>query len=87
MVRALAWLQYVLRDLRHDLSGTYSISASGYGFLSNPLSPTDSVYGLVSQQGGQNIFVGSSTESGLNDMFVAAPYSSSATNATFKGSY
>ena len=31
--------------------------------------------------------MGSSTESGLNDMFVAAPYSSSATNATFKGSY
>ena len=65
-------------------SGTYSISASGYGFLSNPLSPGDSVYGLVSQQG---IFVGSSTESGYNDLFVAAPYSPSATSATFKGPY
>src|ERR1700760_126391 len=29
------------------LSGTYSISASGYGFLSNPLSNGDSIYGLV----------------------------------------
>jgi uncharacterized protein (TIGR03437 family) len=66
-------------------SGTYSISASGYGFLSNPLSPGDSIYGLVSQQ---NIFVGSSTESGLNDLFVAAPLSTPmATNASFNGSY
>jgi uncharacterized protein (TIGR03437 family) len=76
-----------LPTLGATTSGTYSISASGYGFLSNPASPSDSVYGLVSQQGGQNIFVGSSTESGFNDMFVAAPYSSATTNATFKGSY
>ena len=55
------------------LTGTYSISASGYGFISNPLSSGDYVYGLVSQQG---IFVGSSTESGFNDLFIAAPFSS-----------
>jgi len=68
-------------------TGTYSISASGYGFLSNPLSTGDYVFGLVSQQG---IFIGSSTEtaSGFNDLFIAAPVSSpAATNATFKGSY
>src|ERR1051325_1736395 len=68
-----------------SLSGTYSISASGYGFLSNPLSSGDLIYGLVAQQG---IFVGSSTEGGFNDIFIAAPVSSPvATNATFKGSY
>jgi uncharacterized protein (TIGR03437 family) len=66
------------------LTGTYSISASGYGFISNPLSSGDSIYGLVSQQG---YFVGSSTESGFNDMFVAAPFSSQTTLSTFKGSY
>jgi uncharacterized protein (TIGR03437 family) len=66
------------------LTGTYTISASGYGFLSNPLSTNDRVYGLVSQQG---IFVGSSTESSFNDMFVAAPLSTQTTLATFKGSY
>ena len=67
------------------LSGTYSVSASGYGFLSNPLSSVDSIYGLVSQQG---IFIGSSTEGGFNDIFVAAPLSSPGpTNATFKGTY
>ena len=67
------------------LSGTYSISASGYGFLSNPLSTGDAIYGLVSSQG---IFVGSSTESGFNDLFIAAPLASPVpTNATFKGNY
>ncbi len=66
-------------------TGTYSIAASGYGFLSSPISSTVDVYGLVSQQG---IFVGSSTENGFNDLFIAAPLSTPLpTNATFKGSY
>ena len=85
-----AWLQYFY-GTSATTSGTYSISASGYGVLSNPLfpaDPTDNVYGLVSPQG---ILVGSSTESsttesGLNDFFVAAKVSA-ATNATFQGSY
>lgn len=69
------------------LSGTYSIAASGYGFLSSPLVTGDFVYGLVN---GSGIFVGSSTETadGYNDMLVAAPLSSPApTAAAFKGSY
>ena len=66
-------------------SGTYSIAASGYGFLSGLIPNGGSIYGLVSQQG---IFAGSSTESGFNDLFIAAPLASPApTNATFKGSY
>ena len=69
----------------YTTSGTYSISASGYGFLSSPVSSGDSVFGLVSRQG---IFVGSSTESGFNDLFIAAPLSTPPPNiATFKGSY
>jgi uncharacterized protein (TIGR03437 family) len=67
-----------------NTSGTYSISASGYGFLSSPVSTGDSIYGLVSQ----GIFIGSSTDSGFNDLFIAAPVgSSAATNASFKGPY
>ena len=69
------------------LSGTYSIAASGQGFLSNPLSTGDSIYGLVNAQG---IFVGSSTENlnGYNDVFIAAPLASPLpTASTFKGSY
>ena len=67
-------------------SGTYSIAASGHGFLSNPLSSGDSIYGLVSQQG---IFVGSSTENGsFNDIFVAAPVATPLpSTGSFSGSY
>ncbi len=67
------------------ITGTYSIAASGFGFISNPLITGAYIYGLVSQQG---IFVGSSTESGYNDLFIAAPLASpAATNATLKGTY
>ena len=72
-------------EFKVPTSGTYSIAASGYGFLSSPIPGAGYVYGLVSQQG---IFVGSSTESGFNDLLIAAPLSSPApTAATFKGSY
>jgi uncharacterized protein (TIGR03437 family) len=69
------------------LSGTYSIAASGQGFLSNPLSTGDLIYGMVNAQ---HIFVGSSTEnvSFYNDMFIAAPLSNPLpSTSTFKGSY
>src|SRR5258708_1596793 len=67
-------------------SGTYSISASGLGFLSHPISTGDSVYGLVSR----GIFIGGSTENpgGFNDLFIAAPLASPLpTNSAFQGSY
>ena len=67
-------------------NGTYSISASGYGFMSNPnpFVTGDFIYGSVSN----GVFVGSSTDNmgGYNDFFVAAA-SSGATAATFNGSY
>jgi uncharacterized protein (TIGR03437 family) len=72
---------------RGTIPGTYSIAASGYGFLSNPLFSGDSIYGLVNAQG---IFVGSSTENqnGNNDVFIAAPLGNTVpTASTFKGSY
>jgi uncharacterized protein (TIGR03437 family) len=68
-------------------SGTYSIAASGQGFLSSPLASGDLIKGLVNQQG---IFVGSSTETlnGYNDLFIAAPLASPLpTASTFKGPY
>jgi uncharacterized protein (TIGR03437 family) len=73
----------------YSVSGTYAISASGYGSITSPISNGDAVYGLVSQ-GSHGIFIGSSTEngSGFNDIFVAAPLTSPApTNATFTGIY
>jgi uncharacterized protein (TIGR03437 family) len=49
-------------------SGTYSISASGYGWISHPFFPSDVIRGLVSN----GVFIGSSTEGGFNDLFIAA---------------
>jgi len=72
-------------------TGTYSIAASGFGFMTSPINTlyktSDVVYGLVSAQG---IFVGSSTETtnGYNDMFIAAPLASPApTASSFTGSW
>jgi hypothetical protein len=69
------------------VSGTYSISASGYGYLSSPIVSGDFIYGLVSANG---IFVASSTEttSSYSDILIAAPLGSPVpTNATFQGAY
>jgi len=66
------------------IKGTYSIAASGYGFIADPLISGDTIYGLVSQQG---IFVGSSSEAQYNNLFIAAPYSTNTNNGTLKGSY
>lgn len=70
-------------------SGTYSIAASGQGFISaiNPqVFSGDQIYGMVAN----GIFIGSSTENteGYNDLFIAAPVGATqATNATLNGTY
>jgi uncharacterized protein (TIGR03437 family) len=69
-------------------SGTYSISASGEGYITALDStdfPNDQIIGLVSQKG---VFIGSSTETSnqYNDLFIAAP-AGSANNGTLSGSY
>jgi uncharacterized protein (TIGR03437 family) len=70
-----------------SFAGTYTISASGFGFIKgmNPNFTGDAIYGLVSH----GVFVGSSTDNstGYNDLFIAAPMGSAATNTTFKGTY
>jgi len=74
-------------------AGTYVISASGEGYIGSIYSAinteatsTDLISGLVSPKG---IFIGSSTENaeGYNDLFIAAPVGSVATNATLHGTY
>jgi uncharacterized protein (TIGR03437 family) len=68
------------------VNGTYSISASGFGFLVDPISG-DNVYGLVAANG---IFSGSSTEAGVSgaysDLFIGAPLPSPLPTG-FNGSY
>jgi uncharacterized protein (TIGR03437 family) len=80
-----------------SITGTYTIAASGYGFMDNVFNSyltsvyggsNETVFGLVSN----GIFIGSSTENlsgfGFNDLAIMAPIASPlATNATFKGSY
>ncbi|MBV8902284.1 MAG: hypothetical protein JOZ22_01495, partial [Acidobacteriia bacterium] len=76
----------------YPTSGTYSISASGYGFLDS-LVTNDEVYGLVSK----GIFIASSTENSscqsgnnpcYNDLFIAVPVPATAfTNSSFQGTY
>ena len=65
-------------------TGTYSIAASGFGFLSPLTTSGGPIYGLVSN----GIFVASSTSSAYNDLFIAAQLPSPApTNSFFNGSY
>jgi len=69
-----------------SVSGTYTISASGYGYITVPLlvSGGYKVWGSVSAQG---IFVGSA-QLNANDLFIAAPLASpTPTNASFRGTY
>jgi len=63
-------------------SGPYSISASGFGFFNNSLIGSP-IYGLV---GANGVFVGSITEGGVNDIFVAAPLTSQSAG-TLQGAY
>lgn len=73
------------------LNGTYSIAASGFGFIDNAFSTAlfgaagDEISGLVSN----GVFIGSSTENvnGYNDLFIAAPLNSSATVSSLSGNY
>jgi uncharacterized protein (TIGR03437 family) len=68
-------------------SGNYSVSGSGEGYIGaiDTSFSIDQIIGVVSH----GVFIGSTTEtgSGLNDLFIAAPVGSEATNATLKGAY
>lgn len=74
------------------VTGTYAVSASGWGYLDNEYVSGDTVYGLVSH----GTFIGSTTEQVVcsdggacyNDLFIATPIGSSeATTSSLNGSY
>lgn len=71
-------------------TGSYSLSQSGYGYISNPVNPADVIWGLVSQNG---VFVGSTTETtqGYNDFFIGVPMTNASsqvvTNSMLSGTY
>ncbi len=68
-----------------SISGTYSIGAGGFGFLSHPLQSGSVIRGMVAN----GIFIGSCTEAGsFNDLFIAGLIPSPApTVPYFSGSY
>lgn len=69
-----------------SIAGTYSIGSNGFGYITNPVSPGDVVWGTVSAN---KVFVGSTTEtlSNFNDLFIGAQVPSSAGLAGLQGSY
>jgi uncharacterized protein (TIGR03437 family) len=72
----------------NNTSGSYVVSSNGEGYITavNPNYPNDQIVGLVSQGG---VFIGSSTENNnlYNDLFIAAPVGTAATNAKLNGAY
>lgn len=71
---------------QESLSGTYSIGAGGFGFLSHPLlSSGATIRGMVSN----GVFIGGNTESGTyNDLFIAALIPSPTPGlSSFSGTY
>ena len=75
----------------YPTTGTYSMSASGFGFMSTVLTTQDTIYGMVTTPAsGGGVFIGSATENsiGYNDVFIAAPLASPVpTNSFFNGTY
>jgi uncharacterized protein (TIGR03437 family) len=66
----------------YTTTGSYSIAASGFGFIDNQLIGSP-IYGLV---GANGVFVGSVTEAGVSDIFVAAPLTNQSAG-TLQGDY
>jgi uncharacterized protein (TIGR03437 family) len=66
------------------VSGSYYIGAGGFGYLTSPVSSGVVVRGMVSN----GLFIGSATESGTNDLFIAGQIPASApTASSFSGTY
>ncbi len=67
-----------------SLSGTYKTAASGFGFITRAERYGGVVYGGISH----DVFIGSSTESGTNNLFIAARAAMPpATTGSFNSAY
>ncbi|MEO5926982.1 MAG: hypothetical protein ABIR70_24415 [Bryobacteraceae bacterium] len=65
-------------------AGTYTITASGFGLIRRVSDDGDIIYGSVAN----GVFIGSTTESGFNDLFIAAKQAATPiTTATFNQRY
>jgi uncharacterized protein (TIGR03437 family) len=78
-------------NLAGTVNGTYTMAASGYGYISNPITG-DSTFVLLGNSGSTTagLITGSSTETalGYNDMFIAAKNGATVpSTGTFNGAY
>jgi len=63
------------------VTGSYAIGAGGFGYVTSALFSGVQIRGMVSN----GVFIGSSTEGGFNDLFIAGQIPASA--PTFSGTY
>src|SRR5689334_10275367 len=75
------------KTLKFLTSGTYGVLSNGMVSLDNPFDPSGNSAGPIFGGLAQNLVMGSSTEGGFVDQFVAIPAATSATNATITGAY
>ncbi|MEP7353851.1 MAG: hypothetical protein ABI824_11515 [Acidobacteriota bacterium] len=66
-----------------SFTGTYTIAASGLGFINR----ADSNGGILNGMVANGVFVGSSTESVLNNLFIAARATATTTTSSFTQAY
>ena len=83
-IQATVWDSNSSTAANFALSGTYQIAASGFGFLGRDGQYGGNVYGGISH----DVFIGSSTESAVNNLFVAARATAgSPTTSSFNSTY
>jgi hypothetical protein len=68
-------------------TGTYAISTAGIGTISNPSANPNLAGDVMFGTFSQGVFTASSTESGLNDLFIAMAVGPVPTNASFTSPY
>jgi len=70
----------------YSMSGKYNLAPNGLFQIQNPIDTTDTDYGAVGAIGPSAI-VASATEGSYNDVFVAIPAASGASNSTLQGNF
>jgi uncharacterized protein (TIGR03437 family) len=83
-IQASVWDSLTNTIQNVDQSGTYTLAASGFGFITRAERSGGIVYGGFSN----DVFIGSSTDSQINNLFVAARANPNfPTTASFTGRY
>jgi uncharacterized protein (TIGR03437 family) len=70
----------------YSMSGKYNLALNGLFQIQNPIDTTDTEYGAVGAIGPSAI-VASATEGSYNDVFVAIPAATGASNSTLQGNF